>query len=208
MPRGAAVKQYTETFSLREKPASERFGQSRSLPKLVDVVMCSRVGLIGETLYLLARNHNDPNWVILKSPPKPCVLDKIKRFLEANLQGPPTRRRRRSAITSARASGQQPTGPILFIAITPTSIWDSNLFASHARTRVQHGASSRTARAIRSRCKAVPGHRSAGLTAIGRDRSQKRSSRRSATNFDRCYDPARRTRSANAISSEAWGDLP
>ena len=34
------------------------------------------------------------------------------------------------------------------------------------------------------------------------------SSRRSATNFDRCYDPARRTRSANAISSEAWGDLP
>ena len=123
MPRGAAVKQYTETFSLREKPASERFGQSRSLPKLVDVVMCSRVGLIGETLYLLARNHNDPNWVILKSPPKPCVLDKIKRFLEANLQGPPTRRRRRSAITSARASGQRPTGPILFIAITPTSIW-------------------------------------------------------------------------------------
>lgn len=117
------MKQYTETFSLREKPASERFGQSRSLPKLVDVVMCSRVGLIGETLYLLARNHNDPNWVILKSPPKPCVLDKIKRFLEANLQDPPTRRRRRSAITSARASGQRPTGPILFIAITPTSIW-------------------------------------------------------------------------------------
>lgn len=84
MPRGAAVKQYTETFSLREKPASERFGQSRSLPKLVDVVMCSRVGLIGETLYLLARNHFDPNWVILKSPPEPSDPDRIKRFLEAN----------------------------------------------------------------------------------------------------------------------------
>ena len=123
MPRGAAAKQHTETFSLREKPVSERFGKRHSLPRVVDVAMCSRVGLIDEPLYLLARNHFGSNWIILKSPPEPSDLDKIKRFLGTNKQGPPTRRRRRSAITTARASAQRLTGPMFFIAITPTSIW-------------------------------------------------------------------------------------
>ena len=84
MPRGAAGKQYTEAFSLREKLVSECFGKLRSSPTLVDVGTRSRVGLIGETLYLLARNHFDPNRVILKSPPEPSDPDRIKRFLEAN----------------------------------------------------------------------------------------------------------------------------